>query len=146
MIEKYRNIEMNELSFLTKERHSSVCTRLLVPRIILHIMFRIELFIFCVFAMCCTASGRGQFCMLVRVMKMLFWQPGSVLGECLSHSLALLSQTHQTNCRWAGCLQLGPMEEGKIFWLMNADVNGLSPSQLKYYCCLANVCPSSGSA
>lgn len=70
------------------------------------------------------------------------WKPfrGSVLVPC---SLAPVSQSCQATCMQAGCLQFGAMEEGKIFWLMCSDVNGLSPSQLRHSRCLTNACPFS---
>lgn len=80
-------------------------------------------------------------------MKMLFWQPGSHAGKVrFTFSCSLSQNRCQDNFIQAGCLQFGAVEEGKVFWLMCADVSGLNPGQLRYSCCLANACLFSGPA
>lgn len=138
---------MNKLCLLIKERHcSQFAAGFWFPG---SSCIYVELHCFYLYlsAACCAPSRYGQLCALVWRMTMLFWQPelpefwGSIFQIHLFHSWS-----SQANYIQAGCLQFGAMDKGKIFWLMCADVNGLSPSQLKYSCCLTNACPFCSSA
>lgn len=139
---------MNEFCLVHKGKaFFSVYTGILLARIILHICS--ELYYLC-FYLCYIAVPQidldNSAYYFREWREMLFWPPGSrTEGEYFVFTCStLLKLSGHFHTSWV--FTVGALEEGRIFWLMCADVNGLSPGQLRYSCCLTNACPFSGSA